>query len=285
MTQNEPPTKEELESRSSSEDMEFDKYITGDYDPYLGRTITRLIYKDKKTLVYIDQGGYVAWACSQQLKEIKEDTGQLLIRAGEIDQIPTSYLSKDQIVTARRYIGEAIARILRGEDSAEINAFMDKTELWIRKRNEECCRMWKLKGSFVTAAIVIIIGTLLLVFRFQVEGWIGLTALEIFFGGCAGCFGALLSVVSRAGTLKLNPKLDPSASKKQHIFDGVMRIIAGGGGAVFVATAIKANLLFGLINSSPAQFQMSMVFCMVAGISERFVPSIVDRVESQSLSA
>jgi hypothetical protein len=66
---------------------------------------------------------------------------------------------------------------------------------------------------------------------------------------------------------------------KLHQTEGLARVIIGAVGAALVALAIKAGMLLSSVQPQHA-FATLLVFCMVAGISERLVPSLVERVEA-----
>ena len=273
ISENGYPTFDEVQSRSVFGD--FNKYRDGDFDHSLGHRIETLIYKDANYIVYLDENGDAQWAWK---KPLNEEIHHVLDRACEVEQMPDEHLNQAQLATAHRYAGEAIARAFTGH-SNEANKMLEKAELWIRMRNEELCRIWQLTGSFITVSIAILAGVLLLIFDSQVKQMLNVTTLDILLGGVSGCIGAFLSLASRTGTLKL----DPSAGRTLHTIEGGVRVIAGGVGAVFVAFAIKANLLLGAINSTSVQFPLLISFCIVAGFSERFVPSFVRTLESKAL--
>jgi hypothetical protein len=274
MSENGYPTIDEVQSRSVNVD--FIKYRDGDFDHNLGHRIEALICKSENSIVYLDENGYAQWAWKNESPN--EDIDHVLDRACEVEQMPNELLSQSQLATAHRYVGEAIARAFTGH-SNEANKMLEKAESWIRMRNEELGRIWQLTGSGITVAIAILAGVLLLIFGSQVKQMLNVTTLDILLGGVSGCIGAFLSLASRTGTLKL----DPSAGRTLHTIEGGVRVIAGGVGAVFVAFAIKANLLLGAINSTSVQFPLLISFCMAAGFSERFVPSFVRTLESKAL--
>lgn len=267
------PTYEEVQSRPGAGDSS--KYRDGDIDHYLGHIIKSLIYKDGSNIVYLDENCDVQWS---SYAVFNEGIDNILDRACEIEQLTNKHLDKYQLETAHRYVGEAIARAFTGR-SSEATKFLDRAESWVKIRNEELGRIWQLAGSFITFSIAILAGALLLVFSSQVKQILNVTTLDFLFGFIAGCIGAFLSLALRTGTLKL----DSSAGRKLHMVEGGVRVIAGGLGAFFVAFAIRADLLLGAINSTSFQFPLLISFCIAAGFSERFVPTLVRTLESKAL--
>jgi hypothetical protein len=86
-----------------------------------------------------------------------------------------------------------------------------------------------------------------------------------------------MSVIQRTG----NTGLDISAGRRLHRIEGGARIATGALGAILFALGVKANLVLGSVKPEYA-FASLVVFCMVAGLSERLVPSFVEQVEASS---
>jgi hypothetical protein len=64
-----------------------------------------------------------------------------------------------------------------------------------------------------------------------------------------------------------------------HHLEGAFRIMVGTLGALLVALAIRAGLIVQV-----KQLSAIMVMCMVAGASERLVPSFIEQVESRAVA-
>ena len=78
--------------------------------------------------------------------------------------------------------------------------------------------------------------------------------------------------------------LDPSAGPRIHYWEGACRAIAGMIGGLLIGLAIKANLILGILNDQSSNGLAALLgMCMVAGISERLVPSFIRHVETSSV--
>lgn len=64
-----------------------------------------------------------------------------------------------------------------------------------------------------------------------------------------------------------------------HLFEGAIRAVLGAIGALLTALAVKANLLLGAINKAEGSLLMLCVVCLIAGASERLVPSLIQQFE------
>jgi hypothetical protein len=109
--------------------------------------------------------------------------------------------------------------------------------------------------------------------RSNVRPIIGVSAFDILIGAAAGAGGALLSILTTSKTLAN----EPYATKQIHVFLGAARILAGTLGAVLAAFALKSGFVS---IGSGNRYELFLLVCMVAGLSERLVPNFIERIES-----
>lgn len=249
----------------------------GDRDPMLGKDIAWLIDSDYDFIVYIDTDGYVEWTMNRN-DMLGPAAGPYLNQIGWLEAIDTTHLEKKQTESYQRMIGEGVARLFQKNLSAAEAAF-DLADKWITARNNEVARRWYLRGAGIVALIPLVavcimaacIGT----------WWVKFTPVgyTILMGTAVGGLGAWLSVIQRSR----RTELDVAAGPLLHHLEGAFRIIAGTLGAFLVALAIQADLINGLkelLKGLPG----IMLVCMVAGTSERLVPSLIEQIESRALA-
>lgn len=105
---------------------------------------------------------------------------------------------------------------------------------------------------------------------------LGRTAFDVLIGGSFGSLGALLSVLTRSREIRM----DSAAGPLVHYLEGSARVVVGMAGAFLVVLAIKANLVLGIAaNAEVYGTSLLAVLCVVAGASERLVPSLIRYVE------
>lgn len=245
-----------------------------DTDPTLGNKIKWLISSDDNFIVYIsddEKDGadlYVEWNsndCSLQ----KPEMGPCLNRVGQLEAVNIQYLSKIQITSYKRMIAESVARLFENNIEAAKSA-LDLAESWITARNTEIARRWYLVGSGIAASVSAL---LVLVLGHWNQQLSTLPYYNLMVGTAFGGLGAWLSVIQRSRTASL----DVAAGSPLHYLDGAFRIMAGSLGALLVAMAIRAGLF---VHASG--LSVLMVTCMVAGVSERLVPSLIEQIESRT---
>ena len=175
----------------------------------------------------------------------------------------------------KRLLGEAIARSL-GHDYTKATHILQHADNYIKERGKELSRKWYLAQSGKTTAILVFIGVLAWIFRINV---ISLLGIKVFYFGLsmiAGAMGALLSIIFRMG----KENLDCLAGKKIHELESTYRIIAGMLSAFLGSLLIRADLflpIFSKVNSTEIAI---ILVGFVAGMSERFAPSILTKIEN-----
>ena len=92
-----------------------------------------------------------------------------------------------------------------------------------------------------------------------------------------GALGALLSVILRMG----KSNLDFNASKKLHYLEGSSRVVAGIISALIVAICIKSGILLPIFAKIESTHIAMILGGLVAGASERFAPSIINKLNNQ----
>lgn len=253
----------------------FSTLREGDKDPTLNKIVTWLIDGDDNYIVYLDEEDYVEWTMNDN-SLLGPDAGQYLNMVGWLEAIDTSRLAPTQIKSYRRMIAEGVARLFQKNLAAAENAF-DLAEKWITARNTEVARRWYLVGSG-SAALVAALAVLVLGFWFwsgALETQFGKSVYDVLMGTSMGGLGAWLSVIQRSR----NAELDVAAGPMLHHMEGAFRIMVGMLGALLVALAIRAGLIV-----QAEKLSAIMVMCMVAGASERLVPSFIEQVESRAVA-
>lgn len=251
----------------------FSKLREGDEDPTLNKVIDWLIDSDDDFIVYLDQDHYVEWNMNDN-GMLGSDTGPYLNRVSRLEAIDTSYLTTERIKSYARMIAEGVARLFQKNLPAAQAAF-DFAEQWITARNTEVARRWYLVGSGGAALVLAVAVFILGFWSNALRAWLSLPIYNILMGTSVGGLGAWLSVIQRSRTTEL----DIAAGPPLHYLEGAFRIMAGALGAMLVALAIRAGLVLQVDRLSAI-----MVMCMVAGVSERLVPSFIEQMESRTVA-
>ena len=257
----------------------YDLFYEGDLEPHLGKTIQILIFKTTDFIVYLDEDLFVEWAFTPSYDADWSDLGHVLNRVSQVQAFPLSHLSIEQLTTFRQLVGEAVARLLSDRDPESANEALDNATKWVEGRNKEVARWWYLSASSLAAAVMAVMAVALWTTRNAVVSTVGVGAFETAMGATAGGVGAFLFVLWRSKDFPF----DPSAARRIHWLEGISRVLAGGAGAALVALAIRSEVILGgVLGASGHRLALLLALCMSSGVSERFVPSLVERVEASA---
>ena len=245
--------------------------------------IRHLIYDSPgQYIVFIDDSLDVDWKTSEEF-DAKGHTDAprfnvILSKVAEIECIPNDHLKESIRLNFKRMLGEAVARALEGQyDNAE--EMLEKARKYVFSRNAEEGRCWHLESSSLVTLIFVILGLVFWLFRNAFIGILGNTCFYVLLSTCGGCVGALFSIYLRIGKVDF----DSAAGKKLLFMEGGSRVIAGGIAGMLIALFIHVGLVFSMFvsNKHVAMF----TFAVVAGVSERWVPSIITQFTAKNATA
>ena len=177
----------------------------------------------------------------------------------------------------KRMVGEAVARSL-DHDYKNADQMLSQAESFISARNDEIARSWYLSSSGITSGLLLIVGLALWLTRDWLKLYLGELPFFVIISSIAGAQGALLSVVLRMG----KSTVDVLAGKRIHFLEGVFRIIAGTISASIVSLAVYAGVLLPIFSQIQKQNIAMVLAGLIAGASERLVPSLIEKVQPES---
>lgn len=255
---------------------DFSPFCEGDIEPRLNKRIKVLIDSTSEYIVYLDEEFYVEWAYIRLPVEIPPGFDNIANRIGHLETLSITQLAKVQREPFARLLGEAMARVIGGGTEEEAIAVLENAESYLTSRGTENARLWYLGGAGILSALSLVIAVVLLAIRSQIQSAQLLDAVSILAGALMGGIGAFLSISARAESIRL----DPVAGQRIHRIEGMVRVAVGLLGALFLALAIKANLILGISQTWPHPFLALLIFCIVAGASERLVPGLIKNMEN-----
>jgi len=247
----------------------FSRLSEGAHDPVLDKDVKWLIDSDDDYIVYIDEQNYVEWTMNSN-DRIPPEAGPILTRVGWLESVDAEGLEENQLETYKRLIGEGVARLFDGNVAAAGDA-MNAAETWITSRAAEASRLWLLEGSSVALAVATL--------AYAVTAWrTGLDPLVhgsfvSVTGALFGALGAWFSILQRSGS----ENLDLGAGRRVRRVEGLSRVLTGVVGGFFVSLLMSAGYLLSAEITAKRPFFFAV--CIVAGLSERLVNSLVDNVE------
>lgn len=256
---------------------DFSHLKEGQVDPCQDKKIRRLIYCEIDFIVYLSEDLRIHISTSDALKEppgygaVSSKVSELQATSGVLLQ------NKSLLEEFRAMVAEAYVRNFKDGDSVNATAVL--------KKAEDLLDVWALESarkSYVLSCLCITLFSLLAIMilwtnRDIFKTTLGPNAFDVMVGSFLGAPGAMISVYRRIKDLPIDSK----SRESTHYIDAAVRIFAAMLGALFVAMSIKANIVGGFVNSGSTTASLLFVICLVAGASERLVPSLISQVESE----
>jgi hypothetical protein len=180
-----------------------------------------------------------------------------------------------QLPLFRRWLGDAVGRVFADGDGQNAQRILDRAEAYLIAHSRERVRFWYVSAATATTAVFAVLGVVMWLSRAQMRLWLEPNGFEILLGTASGSIGALISAISRK-----TADGDASSGARDHLFEGAARVLLGMAGAFLVAVAVKANLVVGFVNAAgAATLPLLIVLCVIAGASERLVPTLIAKLE------
>lgn len=251
----------------------------GDHDPELNKTVHDIVMVHDHFVVYLASDLTIQWKTSAQ-QQWHDKSGEILNRVAILESRSRFIRDRRHLEPIKRQIAEGLVRCLDGGDVDGANVILSEVESELLARNRELSWAWYFSSAYQLAGACMLAFALLWLARREVAPFIGQGAFEVLLGTLCGSFGALLSATVRSNRIDV----DANAGKNIHVLEGLSRVGAGLVGAGLVALAIKSGFLLGGTRFDGDKLALLLMFCTVAGASERLVPNLIDKVEKSAMA-
>lgn len=185
---------------------------------------------------------------------------------------PCNNLPEQELLIFKKMIGAGYALAING-DFDSIDSLIQNATDYLSLRNKECARKYFLSASGIFAIIVIAFWILAkFCFHLDYLDWIS--------GICMGFLGSFVSIWTRYGKMSLTGL----SSKCLHYLEAVSRMFVGGIFALVALYAICCHIVFPELDAD-YHFAVFALAGFLAGFSERFVPSLMERLSNDKISS
>jgi hypothetical protein len=247
----------------------------GDTDPLLKKKVATHILSSDTFVVYLDEDSFVQWHGN----ESAPGASGVFNRVSHLETLSMVLKGTEQLQPCRRLLGESVARLFSDHNDIAALNILDNAASYIEARSTEHARSWFLKSGAGVTILVCLPAIVAWLFRLQLTPLIGRTSLELMLGGAAGACGALLAILTRTDAIRVDAYAGPAI----HRLEAMVRIGAGALAGVIGILAVKANVIAGFVNQSEHNLALTLILAVTAGISERFVPSLLAHQERNAL--
>lgn len=239
-----------------------------------------IISKKNEYIVFLDSENDLDWQTTDDFDNRdltdaqKKEYHQV---KNEIDSsiIPLNNLDEKVIRSFKIQLGEALIRAFDC-DFDNARKMVKFAQDYILKRNIEQSRFMFLTSCAITTASSLSLFIAIWLFRDFFSSLLGETVFYITLSCLIGSLGALLSVILRMG----KTVLDYNANKKLHYLEGCSKIVAGMISALIVSLCIKTQILLPIFTKIDSANIAMILGSLIAGASERFAPSIINKLDN-----
>jgi hypothetical protein len=253
--------------------MDYTDLKRGDVIPERNRKIKEIIGEDKHFIVYLDDKDIICWDVDKTYKtsdkKFGKEFGNIENQISFWESNCNRLFNKKESFDYKCLLAEGYARMLDARDDKTANSIIKSTSERIKVQGEQILRQNYLLASFRATCIVII---LLIIFIIMKE-YIRKDIYEICLTGFMGGIGGFISSMLRAAHYK--PIL--SYGKRIHRMDGYLRIVYGLIGGAIVAIGVKANIIFGFLDSEKKSLFSLYFLGAISGASEQLLPNIINQ--------
>ena len=251
----------------------FDNFQVGEPDRY-GNKIIYIFGRTVHVMVYMVDGDHVA--IDSPSDQPTEREFEILKVFNRLDSLISVGLQKSKAISLRYNLGGALCCALSDKDSTRpVNEFFADVSEQVTTRALDSARFVYVMSGFATAALALLILSLILCAFYISPLERGGTIHAIILGVIGGIIGSAVSIFARSNTIEISPF-------KQNVFtafQGASRIALGAlFGFVFVC-CVKANILLSILSEKPTGL---FAFSILAGFSETFVPELLKHMEIEA---
>jgi hypothetical protein len=241
------------------------RYGVGDTAPG-GLKIVQIYGQTESVLVYLAEDKVLGHYIDED--HVSEQTSKVLKTYHEIRNAAFRVYPKDYWDTLQDELGAALFNGLSAPDLVSASSAFDEIRGRIAEKRANRGRYRYLIATSAAALTLLLIGWLL--------RWILEDAESKLYAACMifAVSGAFASVITRSSSVMI----DPTEDQDIVVLRGIYRILLAILLTAFMLAAAKANLVAGIVMTTPATL---LAYSFLCGFSERFVPEILANLESK----
>lgn len=238
-------------------------------------------YNEGKYIVWLDNNNEYDWETTSDYDELSVDRtkrNSYMSRISFLEHHPmVKCLSKYNRKEFHYMLADAVVLVLEGEFN-EADEKIFELNRYLNDRNCEITRKWQLLYCFATLLVIFII---FVIGRHNMQNIIEFLkvdkrTIDTIGFSMLGTIGATLSIVLKSG----NQCYDCESGKLLNFLEIFSRMFTSIISSFVAVCLYKMGMIFANFNSGQNATYCLILVCIIAGFSERLIPSIISRFEN-----
>lgn len=234
-----------------------------------GEAIKNITGSSKYYCVYFVKNDWLKWqyeASCIDRPHLIEAESQILLNRGK------SLLSADDLRQFKRVLSQGLVHAFNDcRSDKDHKEFFKESRAFLTEKSKA---KFKLTYFLVSTFFVAVLSTIFATVYFTKPSILSLNQLHFLAGASMGAVGAFLSNLLRFDEISKNLAFYSGSSAV--VVEGLTRVGLGFGFGGVLVICVKADIILGIANSNQ---YLIMLGGVVAGVNERFVPSLLAQVE------
>lgn len=223
--------------------------------------------EDNGYIVFIDYNNDLDYIDCRSLDDnLRKEQNKWIAKLQHAEATQSRHLPEDQQMDFKRMLGVGYIHAFNGNFD-EIDAVINEAKTYLKRRNREHSRKLFLISGLPASLLAAMSGFILYWFSFR-NPWT--------YGILFGILGAFVSIWTRYGKVQFTGQ----AHIVLHILECYSRILIGAIFSVVAMVAIDSGIILSQI-SQPDRLYAFILASFIAAFSERFIPSIVERITKE----
>lgn len=240
------------------------------------------------TLIRYSSGRYIVWLdCENEFdwettdnydNQNIADINKYISRIGLLQHQPISRcLSRNQYKEFNYMLAEVVVLVLEN-DFCDAEKQISIVEHYLKNRNCEITRRWQLEYCFLILATILILTGIAKYHYSCISSCLGLSidTMNMISYPVLGTIGATLSIIQKSG----KKCYDCETGRFLNFLEILSRMFASIISGFVIIYLYKWDLIFANFHSEKNAKYCLILICIIAGFSERLVPSIINKFET-----
>ncbi len=268
--------------QNKAQQTEFEEILKEFKDISVDNVNVLVRHNEGNYIVWLDCDNEVDWKTTENFNgRNEENINKYIYKIGVLQHQPIAHhLSTQQYIDFNYMLAETVVLILENElEEADKNICDIKQ--YLKNRNCEITRKWQLISCFTILVVILFLFSLFKHNYEIVSEFLDISddTINMMIYSVLGTIGATLSIIQKSGKKCYGCE----SGKVLNFLEMLSRMLASIISSFIVIYLYKSDMIFANFRLSQNSSYCLILICIIAGFSERLVPSIISKFENNEL--